>query len=97
MLLVRTGGELYALSDHCSHRGGPLHEGEIEDGTVICPLHDSVFDLRDGALDPRPRRLSRSRPGTTRAERDASKSAAGSARGPRACSNCFARRRTVDR
>jgi phenylpropionate dioxygenase-like ring-hydroxylating dioxygenase large terminal subunit len=25
VLLVRTGGELYALSDRCSHRGGPLH------------------------------------------------------------------------
>lgn len=50
VLLVRTAGELYALSDRCSHRGGPLHEGEIQDHTVICPLHQSVFDLRDGAL-----------------------------------------------
>jgi nitrite reductase/ring-hydroxylating ferredoxin subunit len=50
VLLVRTGGELYALSDHCSHRGGPLHEGEIQNGTVVCPLHQSVFALRDGAL-----------------------------------------------
>jgi len=50
VLIVRTGGELYALSDHCSHRGGPLHEGEIQDGTVVCPLHQSVFALRDGAL-----------------------------------------------
>jgi nitrite reductase/ring-hydroxylating ferredoxin subunit len=50
VLLVRTGGELFALSDRCSHRGGPLHEGEIQDGTVVCPLHQSVFDLRDGAL-----------------------------------------------
>jgi nitrite reductase/ring-hydroxylating ferredoxin subunit len=50
VLLVRTGGELYALSDHCSHRGGPLHEGEIQDGTVTCPWHHSVFALADGAL-----------------------------------------------
>lgn len=50
VLLVRTGGELYALSDRCSHRGGPLHEGEIRDRTIICPLHQSVFDLTDGAL-----------------------------------------------
>lgn len=50
VLVARTGGALYALSNSCSHRGGPLHEGEIQDGTVVCPWHSSVFDLRDGAL-----------------------------------------------
>jgi nitrite reductase/ring-hydroxylating ferredoxin subunit/uncharacterized membrane protein len=50
VMLARSGGELYALTDRCSHRGGPLHEGEIQDGTVVCPWHASVFDLRDGAL-----------------------------------------------
>ena len=50
VMVARHGGELYALSDHCSHRGGPLHEGELGDGTITCPWHASVFDLRDGAL-----------------------------------------------
>jgi nitrite reductase/ring-hydroxylating ferredoxin subunit len=50
VMLVRQNGALYALSNHCSHRGGPLHEGEMEDCTVTCPWHGSVFDLRDGAL-----------------------------------------------
>jgi nitrite reductase/ring-hydroxylating ferredoxin subunit/uncharacterized membrane protein len=50
VLVARSGGELYALSNSCAHRGGPLHEGEIQDGTVVCPWHASVFDLRDGAL-----------------------------------------------
>jgi nitrite reductase/ring-hydroxylating ferredoxin subunit len=50
VMVARAEGALYALSEHCSHRGGPLHEGEISDGTVRCPWHDSVFDLRDGAL-----------------------------------------------
>ena len=50
VMVTRSGGELFALSDHCSHLGGPLHEGTIRDGTVTCPLHDSVFALRDGAL-----------------------------------------------
>jgi nitrite reductase/ring-hydroxylating ferredoxin subunit len=50
VMVARSGGELYALSNHCSHRGGPLHEGELNDGTIICPWHSSVFDLRDGAL-----------------------------------------------
>jgi nitrite reductase/ring-hydroxylating ferredoxin subunit len=50
VMLARSGGILYALSNRCSHRGGPLHEGKLENGTVTCPWHDSVFDLRDGSL-----------------------------------------------
>ena len=50
VMVVRREGGLYALSDHCSHRGGPLHEGTFDGHTVSCPWHDSVFDLRDGAL-----------------------------------------------
>jgi nitrite reductase/ring-hydroxylating ferredoxin subunit/uncharacterized membrane protein len=50
VMVARSGGDLFALSDSCSHRGGPLHEGELADGTVVCPWHASVFDLRDGAL-----------------------------------------------
>lgn len=54
VLVVRHGGALYALSDRCAHRGGALHEGEIEDGCVTCPLHGSVFRLSDGALERGP-------------------------------------------
>ena len=50
VMVVRHGGEVYALSEHCAHLGGPLHEGEIADCTVTCPWHESVFDLRDGSL-----------------------------------------------
>jgi nitrite reductase/ring-hydroxylating ferredoxin subunit/uncharacterized membrane protein len=50
VMLLRQGGETFALSDRCAHRGGPLHEGTIEDGCVHCPWHDSVFRLRDGSL-----------------------------------------------
>jgi nitrite reductase/ring-hydroxylating ferredoxin subunit len=50
VMVTRRAGALYALSEHCSHRGGPLHEGTFEGVTVSCPWHDSVFDLRDGAL-----------------------------------------------
>jgi nitrite reductase/ring-hydroxylating ferredoxin subunit/uncharacterized membrane protein len=50
VMLARVDGSVYALSDHCSHRGGPLHEGELKDGTITCPWHHSVFEVRDGAL-----------------------------------------------
>ena len=50
VMVARTGGTVHALSNHCSHRGGPLHEGKLEGETVTCPWHGSVFDVRDGAL-----------------------------------------------
>lgn len=50
VLLVRSGEELYALDDRCTHRGGPLHEGEVADGCVSCPWHGSRFRLSDGAV-----------------------------------------------
>jgi nitrite reductase/ring-hydroxylating ferredoxin subunit len=50
VMVARSGGALYALSNHCAHRGGPLHEGEMNDGTITCPWHHSVFELSDGAL-----------------------------------------------
>ncbi len=42
-------GEPLALDNVCPHRGGPLAEGTIEDGKVICPWHQWEFDLATGA------------------------------------------------
>ena len=50
VMVVQRQGTLFALSDQCSHLGGPLHEGTVTDATITCPLHESVFALRDGAL-----------------------------------------------
>ena len=46
--LIRTGDEVFALHDVCSHEEVPLSEGEIYDHTVECWLHGSCFDLRTG-------------------------------------------------
>jgi nitrite reductase/ring-hydroxylating ferredoxin subunit len=54
VMLLRTGGRLYALADRCSHRGGPLSEGEIADGCVTCPWHGSRFRLEDGSVEGGP-------------------------------------------
>ena len=50
VLLARQNGTVYALANRCTHRGGPLHEGELEDGCVVCPWHDSAFALEDGSV-----------------------------------------------
>jgi nitrite reductase/ring-hydroxylating ferredoxin subunit/uncharacterized membrane protein len=49
VLLTRTDDAIVALADRCTHRGGPLHEGELRDGCVVCPWHGSVFAL-DGSV-----------------------------------------------
>ena len=48
VLLARDGDAVCALSDVCSHAGGPLHEGTLEHGVVTCPWHGSRFRIRDG-------------------------------------------------
>jgi nitrite reductase/ring-hydroxylating ferredoxin subunit len=50
VLLTRVAGEVCALENTCNHAGGPLDEGTVEDGDVICPWHGSRFRLRDGAV-----------------------------------------------
>jgi nitrite reductase (NADH) small subunit len=41
-------GSLYATQANCPHRGGPLADGLLGNGMLICPLHSLKFDLRTG-------------------------------------------------
>lgn len=41
-------GELFAVSDTCTHAEVSLSEGDIEDCAIECWLHGSRFDLRTG-------------------------------------------------
>jgi 3-phenylpropionate/trans-cinnamate dioxygenase ferredoxin subunit len=47
--LFHVGGEFFALDDVCTHDGGPLAEGELDDHTIACPRHGAKFDIRNGA------------------------------------------------
>lgn len=40
--------EVFAVTDSCPHRGGPLSEGIVHGQSVTCPLHNWVFDLNTG-------------------------------------------------
>jgi 3-phenylpropionate/trans-cinnamate dioxygenase ferredoxin component len=48
--LFNADGRYYAVDDTCPHRGGPLSEGELEGGAVVCPWHGALFDLATGAV-----------------------------------------------
>ncbi|MGH1444559.1 MAG: nitrite reductase small subunit NirD [Cognatishimia sp.] len=40
--------EVFATSDRCPHKGGPLSEGIVHGKSVTCPLHNWVFSLETG-------------------------------------------------
>jgi nitrite reductase/ring-hydroxylating ferredoxin subunit len=50
VLLVRRAQRIYAIAETCSHLGGPLSEGKLEDTSVRCPWHGSCFSLEDGRV-----------------------------------------------
>lgn len=40
--------KVFAASDRCPHKGGPLSEGIVHGTQVTCPLHNWVFNLETG-------------------------------------------------
>jgi nitrite reductase/ring-hydroxylating ferredoxin subunit/uncharacterized membrane protein len=50
IFILKRGEVIRAVSDACSHAGGPLHEGTVENDVVVCPWHASRFDVRTGAV-----------------------------------------------
>ena len=59
---VRIGERTYAVCNHegsfvvvdhqCPHAGGPLGQGEIVNGCLVCPVHQWPWDLKTGLTDP---------------------------------------------
>ncbi len=47
--VANSNGLLAAVDNACPHRGGPLSEGWLEDGKIVCPWHAWGFDLKTGA------------------------------------------------
>ncbi len=69
VVLVRHRGRIHAMGSRCSHFGGPLDEGWVQDGGLVCPWHGSRFCLATGrvldgpATAPQPRYRVRLRAG----------------------------------
>ena len=50
-LLVRLAdGSLHAVNGLCPHAQAPLHEGALCGHRLVCPWHQSVFEIPSGAL-----------------------------------------------
>ena len=46
--VFRDGDQIGALTNLCAHQNGPLGEGRIVDGCMICPWHGYQYRLADG-------------------------------------------------
>ena len=47
--VFRTGEDhVFAIDDHCPHKGGPLSQGIVHGAAVTCPLHNWVISLETG-------------------------------------------------
>ena len=52
--VCNVAGTVRALNGVCIHRGGPLGQGQVQDGRLMCPFHLWEFDCATGeyAFDP---------------------------------------------
>ena len=46
--VANVDGECAALDNVCLHRGGPLGQGVVMDGKIICPWHGWMWDPKTG-------------------------------------------------
>lgn len=76
VVLVRQGDRVHAMGARCSHAGGPLDEGWVLGGTLVCPWHGSRYDLESGqpasgpSTCPQPRYQTRLRDGVIELRRE---------------------------
>ena len=54
LCVANVDGAVCVLDGTCPHEGGPLGEGSIEDGKLVCPWHAYAFDVRTGTTDEDP-------------------------------------------
>lgn len=50
VVLVKQGGQVFALDDTCVHAGCSLSGGSVQGRSIVCPCHGSQFELEGGAV-----------------------------------------------
>ena len=55
--IAKIDNHFYALQEFCTHRFGPLSEGNLEGFNVQCPWHNSCFDVRTGKVTNGPAKV----------------------------------------
>ena len=50
VLVCRSGEDLFAVANLCTHADEPLTCGRIRNGWIACPAHGARFDLETGEV-----------------------------------------------
>ncbi|MEB3103675.1 Rieske (2Fe-2S) protein [Ferviditalea candida] len=50
ILLANVSGTYYAMDGECTHECGYLDEGDLEEDTVVCPIHFARFSIITGKV-----------------------------------------------
>jgi len=48
ILISNIEGIFYAIANTCTHMGGSLADGNLENGIVTCPRHGAQYDVKTG-------------------------------------------------
>jgi nitrite reductase (NADH) small subunit len=49
--IFNLGDRFFAVDNQCPHRGGPLCDGIVAGGAVVCPLHAWKVNLDSGTVE----------------------------------------------
>lgn len=48
--VANVNGQCSAIDNECVHEGGPLGQGVVEEGKVVCPWHGWQYDAKTGKV-----------------------------------------------
>lgn len=54
VILIRQGGDVFAIAATCTHYGGPLADGLVVGNTIRCPWHHARFCIHTGEAEGAP-------------------------------------------
>jgi 3-phenylpropionate/trans-cinnamate dioxygenase ferredoxin subunit len=50
LLIINVNGSFYAIGDRCTHAGGELSQGSLQNNIITCPKHGAKFDVTTGKV-----------------------------------------------
>ena len=50
IVIININGDYFAIDDTCTHAGGSISEGKLDDSSIICDWHGAQFDCKNGKL-----------------------------------------------
>jgi nitrite reductase/ring-hydroxylating ferredoxin subunit len=50
IIVINIDGSYFSIDDTCTHAGGSLSEGKLDNSTIICDWHGAQFECKNGKL-----------------------------------------------